>query len=267
MPFSTLRHVLGLPGVSSPPSSDVYFPEGGRWPLPPLTAKSRQTPLVSASPTIQIYSPWLYLLPSPGAGGPKKAAPWAAPGPRREERSPQPAQSGQPTEGRGRAGRGRGRPGGTHRGFGAEGPGGSPLWCGGWAMGPPGAARGRPEDRVPEPSEPPIGRSEASGGPGRRRSDGRAQAAIARGQRSRGPEGHGGEATAWRAGRSPGAAAVRSQRPPSVGAGGGGRKPMRRGPTGANIPLMFRPEVRQDRGRNKGANDGARRHGRAYARP
>ena len=118
------------------------------------------------------YSPRLYLLPSPGAGGPKKAAPWAAPGPRREERSPQPAQSGQPTEGRGRAGRGRGRPGGTHRGFGAEGPGGSPLWCGGWAMGPPGAARGRPEDRVPEPSEPPIGRSEASGGPGRRRSDG-----------------------------------------------------------------------------------------------
>lgn len=97
---------------------------------------------------------------------------------------------------------------------------------------------------MPEPSEPPIGRSEASGGPGRRRSDGRAQAAIARGQRSRGPEGHGGEATAWRAGRSPGAAAVRSQRPPSVGAGGGGRKPMRRGPMGARIPLMFRPEVR-----------------------
>lgn len=171
-----------------------------------------------------LYPP-LYLPRRLGPGGLReRSPPGTARGPRREERSPLARPGDQPTEGRGRAGRGRGRPGGSRRGFGAEGPGGSPPWRGGRAVRPTRScprASPRTECRS-RPSRPRRGRSEASGGPGRRRSDGRRQSPIGQGQRSRGPGGHGGEATPLAAGRSPGASAVRSQRPPLRGPGAEG---------------------------------------------
>lgn len=158
--------------------------------------------------------------------GPEKAARRAAPGPGREERSPKPAQCDQPTEGRGRAGRGRGRPGGTRRGEGAEGPEANPQRRGGrTARSTRSSPRAsRRTECLRRPSRPRRGRSEASGGPGRRRSDGRAQAATAQGQRSRGP----GSPAEWcrpqAAGRSPGAAAGRRL----------GRAASEAGPTGGS---------------------------------
>ena len=88
-----------------------------------------------------LYPP-LYLPRRLGPGGLReRSPPGTAKGPRREERSPLARPGDQPTEGRGRAGRGRGRPGGSRRGFGAEGPGGSPPWRGGRAVRP---TRSRP---------------------------------------------------------------------------------------------------------------------------
>ena len=72
----------------------------------------------------------------------------------------------------------------------------------------------------------PKGVARRAGGPRRRRSDGRAQAAIAQGQRSREPEGHGGEVPPWRQAAAPEQRrSVASGPPPSRGpvAEGGSR--------------------------------------------
>ena len=116
-----------------------------------------------------LYPP-LYLPRRLGPGGLReRSPPGTAKGPRREERSPLARPGDQPTEGRGRAGRGRGRPGGSRRGFGAEGPGGSPPWRGGRAVRPtrssPRASR-RTEGRS-RPSRP-EGVARRAGGRGRR---------------------------------------------------------------------------------------------------
>ena len=188
--FPILARIRSSQGPSPFPSPARITRRGGESDISPAAVNRRREfpgPHLSGPP----LHPPLYLPPIAWGRWPEKAALRAAPGPRREERSP-PALPTRRREGTDRpAVTSRGRPGGDPPRLRRRRAGGEPAEARrAGRQAHTEQPKGEPEDRVPEPSEPPGGRSEASGGPGRRRSDGRAQAATAQAKRAGTGTGH-----------------------------------------------------------------------------